>query len=32
MNRRTFLRTAGLAGIVGASGCATPLDSLLGSD
>ena len=32
MNRRTLLRTAGLAGIVGASGCATPLDSLLGSD
>ena len=32
MNRRTFLRATGLAGIVGASGCATPLDSLFGSD
>ncbi|EMA49248.1 MULTISPECIES: glycoside hydrolase family 26 protein [Halococcus] len=31
MNRRTFLRAAGVAGILGASGCATPFDSLGGS-
>ena len=28
MNRRTFLRTTGLLGVAGASGCATPFDSL----
>ena len=28
MDRRTFLRTAGLVGITGVSGCSTPFDSL----
>lgn len=28
MNRRTFLRMVGLVGVVGASGCSTPFDSL----
>jgi mannan endo-1,4-beta-mannosidase len=28
MDRRTLLRTAGLVGIAGASGCSTPFDSL----
>jgi mannan endo-1,4-beta-mannosidase len=28
MNRRTFLRTAGLVGVAGVSGCSTPFDSI----